>query len=52
MKKLTLKERGRKGGKSTWSKIPKKERTRIMRQRANQLWAKIRTGQLSIRSLA
>lgn len=50
--KLTRKQIGSKGGKATWKKVSKAERRRIMTERANQLWAKIRAGSLSTGSQA
>lgn len=44
----TLKQQyGSLGGKKRWAKISKKKRSEEMRERANQLWAKIRAGKLS-----
>lgn len=42
MKKLTRKECGQK----RWAGISKEKRSAEMRERANQLWAKIREGKL------
>lgn len=48
-KKLTPQEKGKKGGLQTWAKVSKEERTKIMRERANQLWAKIKAGKLTVK---
>ncbi len=46
IKKLTREEIGKAGGKKRWAKISKEKRSQEMRERANQLWAKIRAGKL------
>lgn len=45
--KETRQENGRKGGKKRWAKISKAKRSEEMRERANQLWTKIRAGNLT-----
>lgn len=45
MKKLTRKECGQK----RWVGISKEKRSAEMRERANQLWDKIRAGKLTIK---
>lgn len=43
----TRKEIGSMGGKKRWAKISKAKRSAEMKERANQLWAKIRAGNLT-----
>lgn len=45
MKKLTRQQCGQK----RWKGISKEKRSAEMRERANQLWAKIRAGSLTIK---
>lgn len=45
---MNKKESGSKGGKKRWKKISKAKRSEEMTIRANQLWAKIRAGKLTI----
>lgn len=40
-------EDGRKGGQKRWKGISKEKRSQEMRQRANDLWKKIRAGKLT-----
>jgi len=42
-----LNKAGNQRGIKTWAKISKTERSKIMSERANQLWAKIRAGSLT-----
>ncbi len=45
MKKLTRKQCGQ----ARWKGISKEKRSEEMRERANQLWAKIKSGNLTIK---
>lgn len=45
---MKLNKSGNKRGINTWKNIGKLDRKKIMTERANQLWNKIRAGKLTI----
>lgn len=50
MTKKQNQENGRKGGLKRWANVSKEKRSKEMRERAKQLWAKIRAGELTTKA--